>query len=151
MVQLTVGPCCQLPRDVTGACHNNPCLPAALQEYPSSTEIHNRQVALALTRGSTMVPAGRRWGWGGWQMQCLGRGAAALSCRQPPLGARRCVSPIAPSHLNYVPSMLLPCRCRCVSMLAKLWHSPSVPDDGPGDPVGTACIGSSEAIMLGGA
>lgn len=36
-------------------------------------------------------------------------------------------------------------------MLAKLWHSPSVPDDGsPGDPVGTACIGSSEAIMLGG-
>lgn len=36
-------------------------------------------------------------------------------------------------------------------MLAKLWHSPAVPDDNtPSDPVGTACIGSSEAIMLGG-
>lgn len=35
-------------------------------------------------------------------------------------------------------------------MLAKLWHSPSVPEEGPADPVGTACIGSSEAIMLGG-
>ena len=36
-------------------------------------------------------------------------------------------------------------------MLAKLWHSPSVPDQGPVDAVGPACIGSSEAIMLGGA
>lgn len=34
-------------------------------------------------------------------------------------------------------------------MLARLWHSPSM--DGAGsDAVGTACIGSSEAIMLGG-
>lgn len=40
---------------------------------------------------------------------------------------------------------------RCVAMLARLWHSPSMPEDGiAGDPVGTACIGSSEAIMLGG-
>lgn len=38
-----------------------------------------------------------------------------------------------------------------MTMLAKLWHSPSVPDVGPVDAVGTACIGSSEAIMLGGA
>ena len=35
-------------------------------------------------------------------------------------------------------------------MLAKLWHSPAVAGEGPADPVGTACIGSSEAIMLGG-
>lgn len=34
-------------------------------------------------------------------------------------------------------------------MLARLWHSPAMTDDGAGDPVGTACIGSSEAIMLG--
>ena len=35
-------------------------------------------------------------------------------------------------------------------MLAKLYHSPAVPDHGKGDPVGTSCVGSSEAIMLGG-
>lgn len=35
-------------------------------------------------------------------------------------------------------------------MLARLWHAPSVEGPGKGDPVGTAAIGSSEAIMLGG-
>ncbi|KAL4421163.1 hypothetical protein ABPG77_000798, partial [Micractinium sp. CCAP 211/92] len=57
-------------------------------------------------------------------------------------------------NVNYVDTDEYPSSTeihnRCVSMLAKLWHSPSVPEDGsPGDPVGTACIGSSEAIMLG--
>ena len=38
---------------------------------------------------------------------------------------------------------------RCVSMLAHLFHSPSVdPSTGKGDAVGTPCVGSSEAIML---
>lgn len=34
-------------------------------------------------------------------------------------------------------------------MLARLWHAPSM-DGASSDAVGTACIGSSEAIMLGG-
>ncbi|KAL6785348.1 hypothetical protein ACKKBG_A03470 [Auxenochlorella protothecoides x Auxenochlorella symbiontica] len=39
---------------------------------------------------------------------------------------------------------------RCVSILAKLYHAPSVAgEEGRGDPVGTATVGSSEAIMLG--
>ena len=33
---------------------------------------------------------------------------------------------------------------RCISMLAKLFHSPAKDDD----PIGAACVGSSEAIML---
>lgn len=41
---------------------------------------------------------------------------------------------------------------RCVAILAKLFHAPSVQGGpGRGDPVGTATVGSSEAIMLGGA
>lgn len=40
-------------------------------------------------------------------------------------------------------------RRRCVAMLARLWHAPSM-DGASSDAVGTACIGSSEAIMLGG-
>lgn len=38
---------------------------------------------------------------------------------------------------------------RCVSMLASLYHSPAVDENGVGDAVGTASVGSSEAIMLG--
>ncbi|EFN55834.1 hypothetical protein CHLNCDRAFT_35292 [Chlorella variabilis] len=56
-------------------------------------------------------------------------------------------------NVNYVDTDEYPSSTeihnRCVTMLAKLWHSPSVPDVGPVDAVGTACIGSSEAIMLG--
>lgn len=37
---------------------------------------------------------------------------------------------------------------RCVSMLAALFHSPSVDANGKGDAVGAPCVGSSEAIML---
>ncbi|KAL4856151.1 Glutamate decarboxylase 1 [Chlorella vulgaris] len=55
--------------------------------------------------------------------------------------------------VNYVDTVEYPSSTeihnRCVTMLAKLWHSPSVPDEGPVDAVGTGCIGSSEAIMLG--
>jgi len=38
---------------------------------------------------------------------------------------------------------------RCVSMLASLYNSPAVDENGVGDAVGTASVGSSEAIMLG--
>jgi glutamate decarboxylase len=34
-------------------------------------------------------------------------------------------------------------------MLASLYHSPAVDENGVGDAVGTASVGSSEAIMLG--
>lgn len=37
---------------------------------------------------------------------------------------------------------------RCVSMLAALFHSPAVDENGVGDAVGAPCVGSSEAIML---
>lgn len=39
---------------------------------------------------------------------------------------------------------------RCVSMLAGLYNSPAVDEHGVGDAVGAPCVGSSEAIMLGG-
>lgn len=56
-------------------------------------------------------------------------------------------------NVNYVDAEEYPSSTeiqnRCVSMLSKLYHSPSVPDHGKGDPVGTATVGSSEAIMLG--
>ena len=39
---------------------------------------------------------------------------------------------------------------RCVSMLATLFHSPAVDENGVGDAVGAPCVGSSEAIMLSG-
>ena len=39
---------------------------------------------------------------------------------------------------------------RCVSMLAGLFHSPAVDEHGNGDAIGAPCVGSSEAIMLGG-
>jgi glutamate decarboxylase len=39
---------------------------------------------------------------------------------------------------------------RCVSMLAHLYHSPAVDENGDGDAVGAPCVGSSEAIMLSG-
>lgn len=37
---------------------------------------------------------------------------------------------------------------RCVAMLARLFNSPAVDDQGRGDAVGAPCVGSSEAIML---
>lgn len=56
-------------------------------------------------------------------------------------------------NVNYVDTEEYPSSTeiqnRCVSMLAKLFHSPAVPDHGKGEPVGTATVGSSEAIMLG--
>ncbi|PRW57374.1 Glutamate decarboxylase [Chlorella sorokiniana] len=55
-------------------------------------------------------------------------------------------------NVNYVDTEEYPSSTeihnRCVAMLARLWHSPSM-DGANSDPVGTACIGSSEAIMLG--
>lgn len=39
---------------------------------------------------------------------------------------------------------------RCINMLARLYHSPAVDEQGFGDAVGAASVGSSEAIMLGG-
>lgn len=39
------------------------------------------------------------------------------------------------------------CLCRCVAMLAQLYHAPST---GVEDSVGTSTLGSSEAIMLAG-
>lgn len=57
------------------------------------------------------------------------------------------------SNVNYVDSSEYPSSTemqnRCVAMLAHLFHSPAVDACGQGDAVGTACIGSSEAIMLG--
>ncbi|KAI1266344.1 glutamate decarboxylase [Xylariaceae sp. FL1019] len=38
---------------------------------------------------------------------------------------------------------------RCVSMIGRLFHAPSDGEDEHGNAIGTSCIGSSEAIMLG--
>lgn len=46
-----------------------------------------------------------------------------------------------------IPSHNLLCAGRCVAMLASLFHAP---EPGLGKAVGTAAIGSSEAILLGG-
>ncbi len=48
-----------------------------------------------------------------------------------------------------VPSQPTALPLRCVSMLARLWHAPTMDGPNNSDAVGTACIGSSEAIMLG--
>lgn len=54
--------------------------------------------------------------------------------------------------VNYVDSAEYPASTlianRCVSMLAHLFHSPAVDENGDGDAVGAPCVGSSEAIML---
>ncbi|KAI0143035.1 glutamate decarboxylase [Xylariaceae sp. FL1272] len=38
---------------------------------------------------------------------------------------------------------------RCVSMIGRLFHAPTDGEDEHGNAIGTSCIGSSEAIMLG--
>lgn len=73
-----------------------------------------------------------------------------LPCCARHLGWCCCPMPPTPELPPPQPSTLpILHRYSCVAMLARLWHAPSMAD-GQGDPVGTACIGSSEAIMLGG-